>query len=74
MRSAVYKVELRKQIDEDRKRKAERLAHEKEEDERIERKIREFHEEERRRIKLEQQTRAELEGYHRHKIEVCFLI
>ncbi|ODM90727.1 hypothetical protein Ocin01_15955 [Orchesella cincta] len=69
LRTAIYKAELRKQIDEDRRRKAEKQAREKEEEERIEMKIREFHEEERRRIAMEQQTRAELEGYHRSKVE-----
>ncbi|CAL8111169.1 unnamed protein product [Orchesella dallaii] len=69
LRTAIYKAELRKQIDEDRRRKAEKLAREKEEEERIEMKIREFHEEEHRRLEMEQQARAELEGYHRSKTE-----
>lgn len=70
LRTAVYKAELRKQIDEDRRRKADRAAREQEEEERVERKIREFQDEERRRIMMEQQARAELDRYHvRTKIE-----
>lgn len=69
----MYKAELRKQIVEDKKRKEERRAKEKAEDDRIEKKIREFHEEERKRLRAEEETRAGIERFHHkhHKIEVC---